>query len=159
MKPISVTGSDDGSSVDGVNVVEINPAHSLIALGLDGEHAIEFWDPRSQARAGLLKVVPPYFSYPSSEFIVSPTPAVTALSSHSDGLSIAVGTSSGYSMLYDLRSPNSWASKDQGYGLPITSLSWLEGLKKGEGKGEVLMSGDRKVVKVWDASDVNLSVF
>jgi len=155
MKPLNVTGSDEGREIEGVNVVDINPAHSLISLGLDGEYAVEFWDPRSQARAGLLKVSPPHSNFENSEFIIGPNPSITSLSSHSNGLSIAVGTSSGYTMLYDLRSPNSWASKDQGYGSPITSLAWLEGLKRGEGKGEILMSGDRKVVKVWEAHDVS----
>jgi ribosome biogenesis protein ENP2 len=154
MKPLTVTGSEDGSNLDGVNVVDVNPAHSLVALGLDGEYAVEFWDPRSQTRTSLLRVIPPHSSFATSEFIAGPTPSITALSSHSNGLSIAVGTSSGYTMLYDLRSPSSWACKDQGYGSPITSLAWLEGLRRGEGKGEVLMSGDRKVVKVWEGHNV-----
>lgn len=80
---------------------------------------------------------------------------ITALASRSDGLSYAVGTSTGHTLLYDIRSNRHFALKDQGYGLPIRNLTWIEGGRlAGDG---MVMSADKKVVKIWDRNSVSLS--
>jgi ribosome biogenesis protein ENP2 len=81
--------------------------------------------------------------------------SVTALQSHpTDGLSLAVGTSTGHTLLYDIRSPRPFAIKDQGYGEKVRDVHWLLGGQTGEDEGKV-MSSDTKVVKVWQKNDVS----
>jgi ribosome biogenesis protein ENP2 len=153
-----------GSEVSGVNVVDINPAHQLLAFGLDGEGTVQFWDPRSRSSVGALRL-------PKSRLTASSSSArhflpgidnekaeqnlsVTALASRTDGLSYAVGTSTGHTLLYDIRSAKPFATKDQGYGLPIKSLSWIDGSSRMAGDGMVL-SADSKVIKVWQRDSVS----
>ncbi|KAF8755569.1 NUC153 protein [Rhizoctonia solani] len=124
------------SDIEGVNAIDINPAHQLFAFGVDGRSVVDFWDPRAKARLSSLEL-------PVGE------DGVTALSSRGDGLSLAVGTAAGKTLLYDLRSARPFATKDQGYGLPVQSVSWIEGGSRMAGDGLVI-SADRKVVKIWD---------
>jgi hypothetical protein len=58
---------------------------------------------------------------------------VTALAFRMDGLNLAVGTHSGQSLLYDLRSSRAFLQKDQGYGPPVKNLSWFESRDGSEG--------------------------
>ncbi|CAE6461758.1 unnamed protein product [Rhizoctonia solani] len=124
------------SDVEGVNAIDINPAHQLFAFGVDGRGVVDFWDPRARARLSSLVL-------PVGE------EGVTALASRADGLSLAVGTTAGKTLLYDLRSARPFATKDQGYGLPVQSVSWIEGGSRMAGDG-LVMSADKKVVKIWD---------
>lgn len=142
-------------NIQGVNCIDINPAHNLLAFGIDGNGTVQFWDLRSRSSVGVLRV-------PTSRLLshtmrstmpgVDDTDAlsigITALASRSDGLSYAVGTSTGHTLLYDIRSTRPFALKDQGYGLPIRNLAWIEGSRLA-GDGMVL-SADKKVVKIWD---------
>lgn len=125
----------------GVNVADICPAHQLCAFGTEAG-TVEFWDPRYRSRVALLRPSPP--SYENIDNL-----AVTALKFRDDGLSVAVGTSTGHSLLYDLRSPTPWLTKDQQYGLPIKSLHWYDDYSDG---GKVI-SADKKVIKIWNQSD------
>ncbi|KAH7345583.1 WD40-repeat-containing domain protein [Rhizoctonia solani] len=124
------------SDVEGVNAIDINPAHQLFSFGIDGRGVVDFWDPRARARLSSLELPP------GEE-------GVTALASRADGLSLAVGTAAGKTLLYDLRSARPFATKDQGYGLPVQSVSWIEGGSRMAGDGLVI-SADKKVVKIWD---------
>ncbi|KAG8905495.1 hypothetical protein FRB99_008840 [Tulasnella sp. 403] len=143
------------SDVEGVNAIDINPAHQLLSFGTEnvGDGTVEFWDPRSRSRVGTLKMprsqILPMGVSAESDFSKSAVIEVTALSSRSDGLSLAVGTSTGHTLLYDLRSPKHYAIKDQGYGLPMKNVIWVEGGSKIAGDGMVI-SADRKVIKIWD---------
>ena len=156
MQPIRIQTDD----IEGVNVVDVNPRHGLLSFGLDGSGVVEFWDPRSKSAltklllpsSTLLPIQPVY----DGNGMVPPeqTLSVTALSSHlTDGLSLAVGTSTGHTLLYDLRSPTPFAVKDQGYGEAIRSAEWLRGAG-GEDEGRVI-SADSKVIKVWSKKDVS----
>ncbi|EIN08853.1 hypothetical protein PUNSTDRAFT_113481 [Punctularia strigosozonata HHB-11173 SS5] len=155
MNPINLQG-DGGEVVPGVNTIDINPAHQLLAFGTETNATVEFWDPRSRARVGVLRL--PRQRLGGSRSTVLPGLddvadadgiSVTALSSRSDGLSYAIGTSTGHTLLYDIRSALPFALKDQGYGLPIKRLSWIEGGSRMAGDGLVL-SADTKVIKIWD---------
>ncbi|ORX33872.1 WD40-repeat-containing domain protein [Kockovaella imperatae] len=157
MVPIKVQTDD----IDGVNVVDVNSRHGLWSLGLDGGSGIvEFWDPRSKSAltklllptSTLLPMQPHY----DGTGIIPPeqTLSVTALASHpTDGLSLAVGTSTGHTLLYDLRSPTPFAIKDQGYGEPMKNVEWLRS-GGGEDEGRVI-SADSKVVKIWNKKDAS----
>lgn len=165
LNPLSLE-SEDGGPVIGVNSVNINPAHQLLAFGLEGDGSVQFWDPRSRSRVGILRL-PSRLA--ASGTLVPALPgvddaatgsgiSVTALASRTDGLSYAVGTSTGHALLYDIRSPRPFAIKDLGYGLPVKTVSWIEGGSKMAGDGLVL-SADRKVIKIWDRNNVRMRRF
>lgn len=151
----------DADVVQGVNCIDINPAHQLFAFGTEGFEGgepgmVDFWDPRSRSKLSSLRIPWSSLAPPSSlatPTLSAPSFAVTALSSRSDGLSLAVGTSTGHTLLYDIRSPRAFATKDQGYGLPIKHVSWVEGGAKMAGDG-IVVSADKKVVKLWDRNTV-----
>ena len=84
-----------------------------------------------------------------------PKISVTAISSRSDGLSYAIGTSTGHTLLYDIRSPRPFATKDQGYGLPVKKVVWIDGGHNVTHEGLVL-SADKKVIKLWDRENVRV---
>ena len=161
MNPLQLQA--DGETVTGVNAININPAHQLFAFGVEGNGTVEFWDPRSRARVGLLKL-PVSRLLPTGAFATSalpgvddasgPSVSVTALASRGDGLSYAVGTSTGHTLLYDIRSARPYATKDQGYGLPVKKVSWIEGGSRMGGDG-LLLSADNKVIKIWDRQSVS----
>ncbi|KAF8662361.1 hypothetical protein AX16_001166 [Volvariella volvacea WC 439] len=163
MTPLTLTpddGDEDGAGraggggIEGVNVIDVNPAHQLLALGIDGNGTVQFWDPRSRSSVGVLRL-------PKSRLLPTSVLAngdaggggaalgVTAISSRRDGLSYAIGTSTGHTLLYDIRSSRHFGLKDQGYGMPIVKVCWIEGGSRMAGDGMV-MSADRKVVKIWD---------
>lgn len=156
----------DADTVQGVNCIDVNPAHQLLAFGTEGWEGgeggmVDFWDPRSRSKLSSLRLPWSTLSPPSSLLhtsTIAPSFAVTALSSRSDGLSLAVGTSTGHTLLYDIRSPRSYATKDQGYGLPIKHVSWVEGGAKMAGDG-IVISADKKVVKLWDRNTVRILAF
>lgn len=162
MQPLQVAkgwGDGMGSSVEGVNVVDVSPRHGLWSFGLDGGGGVvEFWDPRSRTALTRLKLpgstLLPVRPYDPWSTLPEQKLSVTALASHpTDGLSLAVGTSSGHALLYDLRSPTPFAVKDQGYGEPIRNVDWLRGGGAQEDSGRVV-SADSKVIKIWSKTDV-----
>ncbi|ORY30010.1 WD40-repeat-containing domain protein [Naematelia encephala] len=153
MTPLDVAhGFED--DVEGVNVVDVNPQHGLWSFGMDGGGFVEFWDPRS--RTALTRLHLPsdtLLPVQPIESTVQHRLGVTALTSHpTDGLSLAVGTSTGHTLLYDLRSPTPFAVKDQGYGEPMRAVNWLRGGGAQEDNGRVI-SADSKVIKVWGKDD------
>lgn len=169
---LSVTES--ASAVSGVNAIDVNPAHGLLSFGtenLNGQGTVEFWDHRVRRRVGILTL--PYTKLASASSAASAQlpglslidphdtslsqaqVAVSALASRSDGLNMAVGTSTGHTLLYDLRSPRPYTIKDQGYGLPIKKLQWpTSGFSSSsdDEAGPLVASADEKVVKIWSAS-------
>ncbi|KAJ7838270.1 NUC153 and WD40 repeat-containing nucleolar rRNA processing-related protein [Mycena olivaceomarginata] len=144
MTPLAL--QDDTHDILGVNTVDINPAHQLLAFGLEGPASaqVQFWDLRSRTSVGVLRL-------PRSRLGagVDAALSVTAISSRADGLSYAIGTSTGHTLLYDIRAAQPFALKDQGYGLPVKNVAWIEGGSRMAGDGMVL-SADRKVIKIWD---------
>ncbi len=158
-------GADGGANtVAGVNAIDINPAHGLWAFGIDGNGTVEFWDPRSRSGLGVLalprsRLIPlgtvGKTVLPGVDGDDNPGLSVTALASRSDGLSYAIGTSTGHTLLYDIRSRQPFAIKDQGYGLPVKRVSWIEGGPKISGDG-LIVSADKKVIKVWDRNSVRV---
>lgn len=156
LKPLLLEeAGENDREILGVNVIDINPVHQLLGFGIDGNGTTQFWDPRSRARVGTLRL-------PNQRLLSSTTQgsdevlSVTAIASRSDGLSYAIGTSTGHTLLYDIRATRSYACKDQGYGLPIKKVIWIEGGSRMAGDGMVL-SADKKVVKIWDRNSVRVS--
>ena len=171
LNPLVLGGSgvDDASAVAGVNAIDVNPAHGLWAFGIDGNGSVEFWDPRSRSGLGVL-VLPFARLVPFGAFGKTVLPgvdgddhnqgslSVTALASRPDGLSYAVGTSTGHTLLYDIRSRRPFAIKDQGYGLAVKRVFWIEGGPKMAGEG-LVVSADKKVIKLWDRNSVRWFYF
>ncbi|GAA5828724.1 hypothetical protein JCM11251_005852 [Rhodosporidiobolus azoricus] len=183
MKPFGMEGApehDGGEqgglgggldAVTGVNCIDINPAHQLLCFGTetrDGKGTVEMWDPRSRSRAAILRL--PYAtlaanSMSSASLLHPRLPgvdddasrggiSVTALANRGDGLNLAVGTSTGHVLLYDLRANKPYTTKDQGYGLPVKKVEWVESSPAmagdiGEREGGYVASTDEKVVKIW----------
>jgi len=148
MTPL-VLQDDEDDDILGVNVVDINPAHQLMAFGVDGNGTVQFWDPRSRSNVGTLRLPAARLAPMYGSNAMSGPLSVTAISSRHDGLSYAIGTSTGHTLLYDIRAANPFALKDQGYGLPIVNTFWIEGGHRMAGDGLVL-SADKKVIKIWD---------
>jgi ribosome biogenesis protein ENP2 len=158
MNPL-ILQDHDGGDVLGVNTIDINPAHQLFAFGLEGNGTVQFWDPRSRSSVGSLKLprsqlLPIVAStVPTLPGINDASLSVTTIASRMDGLSYAIGTSTGHTLLYDIRAVQPFAVKDQGYGLPVKSVCWINGGSRMAGDGMVL-SADKKVIKIWDRNSV-----
>ena len=76
-------------------------------------------------------------------------PEVTSLG-YKNALNLAVGTSSGQILLFDLRTPRPYYVKDHYYDSPIHSIQFQKG-------AELVLSADKKVVKIWHEHDVSVS--
>ncbi|KAI5965056.1 ENP2 [Candida theae] len=123
-------------SESGVNMVTINKVHGLISAGLE-DGTVEFWDPRSKSRAGKLWI---------DEQLNESGIQVSAVSFRRDGLNFACGTSSGKTLLYDLRTNQPSVVKDQGYGFEIKNIEWLENTLK----PDAVLTSDKRIAKIWD---------
>lgn len=124
---------------EGVNSVDINPVHGLITAGLE-DGTVEFWDPRSRQRAAKLFVADQ----------LNESTQVTTTKFRNDGLSFACGTSSGHSLIYDLRTSTPSITKDQGYGFPIKKMIWLDDNSSNSDK---ILTADKRIAKIWDRND------
>lgn len=121
----------DASSV---NVCRINADHQLLTVGTY-EGKLESFDSRARSKVGILDLAD------SNEF-TKEVPSVTALS-YKNELEMAVGTSSGHILIYDIRSNKPKFIKDHQYELPIVSLSYHKS------SGHIL-SADSKIIKLWN---------
>ncbi|XP_067099074.1 nucleolar protein 10 [Osmerus mordax] len=120
------------------NVCDINPVHQLLATGTT-EGKVECWDPRVRNRVGLLDCA---LSSVAEGTEVEGLPSVSALK-FNGSLTMAVGTSTGQVLLYDLRSNRPLLVKDHYYGLPIKSLNFQDHL-------DLVLSADSKIIKIWN---------
>lgn len=160
-------GGDDFTSLGGgalqggINTGSVNTgaiaedSHNLLAFGTS-LGTVEFWDSRSRHRVGILPA-PASFSdslIPSSE----PTCAeISSLQFHPNGLTLATGSSTGLIHLYDLRSPEPLLQKDQGYGYPIHTLTFLESTTRTSTSYTTsdtpkILSADKRIIKIWDTT-------
>lgn len=152
-------GGDDFASTGGgalqggirtgsVNVAAVaDTTHNLLAFGTS-QGTVEFWDPRSRHRIGLLQAPAVVNSFEGHE-------EITALEFDHTGLGIACGTSAGLIRLYDLRSPNPILKKDQGYGYPIQTIIHLNSSSstRAQTSEPKILSADKRIIKIWDARD------
>lgn len=140
-------GDVGAGSVNCASVAE--GSHNLLAFGTS-LGTIEFWDPRSRSRVGIL-------SSPRSSLSGEETAEISCLEFHATGLSLASGASNGLIHLYDLRSPVPLLKKDQGYGYPIQNLTFLDSstMSKNQSTEPRIMSSDKRIIKIWDARDGN----
>jgi ribosome biogenesis protein ENP2 len=129
------------SGAAGINCIEINPEHNLICVGTtDGK--VEAWDPRSRTRAAVLDCGLQAIT-PETEQVTS-VPAVSSLAFR-DGLNMAVGTSTGIVLMYDIRADKPMRTKDHMYGMPIKKLAFHTGYNN-----DFVLSMDSQTLKIWD---------
>jgi ribosome biogenesis protein ENP2 len=136
-------------SEDGVNCIEINPAHQLFGMGT-AKGTVELWDPRSKSRVGLLSHLEVPAAYGRDD---NTALEVSALKFRSDGLTMGVGTTTGHTLLYDLRSTVPTIVKDHQYGFPIKTIHFHKGsagANDSENGGDKVIVADCKIVKIWD---------
>uniref|UniRef100_A0A4W5PL36 Nucleolar protein 10 n=1 Tax=Hucho hucho TaxID=62062 RepID=A0A4W5PL36_9TELE len=74
--------------------------------------------------------------------LVEGLPSVSALR-FNGSLTMAVGTSTGQVLLYDLRSSRPLLVKDHYYGLPIKSVNFQDHL-------DLVLTADSKIIKIWN---------
>jgi ribosome biogenesis protein ENP2 len=152
-----MTSSGGGALQGGINTGAVNTAaiaeesHNLLAFGTT-KGTVELWDGRSRARVGLLSSPAQNMSFADQD---SPSRVeITALKFHRSGLTLATGSSEGLIHLYDLRSPVPLLKKDQGYGFPIKTLTFLTPSSESrstQGSSEPkILSADKRIIKIWD---------
>lgn len=122
-------------SFEGCNKMDVNRVHRILACG--GESSCcEFWDPRN--RAAITRI------FVENKFTSGPSAQVTALRFDTDGLTLAMGTSQGNAILYDIRSSRPLHTKEHQYDLPIVDVSFHN-----EGPQRHVLSTDKKIIKAW----------
>ncbi|KAM8952569.1 nucleolar protein 10 [Pelodytes ibericus] len=121
-----------------INVCDLNSAHHLFAAGTV-EGKVECWDPRTRNRVGVLDCA---LSSVTENTEIEGLPSVSALK-FSGPLHMAVGTSTGQVLIYDLRSSRPVIVKDHQYGLPIKSVQFHSPL-------ELVISADSRIIKMWN---------
>ena len=134
--------------------MQFSDSHNLLAFGTS-LGTVEFHDPRSRTRVGVLQAT-------SSKNIASASTSseraeVTAVQFHPQGLTFASGNSDGLIHLYDLRSPTPLLRKDQGYGFPIQTLTFLTSSNTSNRTAHLssdpkILSADKRIIKIWDAA-------
>ena len=141
-------GLQGGVVTGSVNTAAVaEESHSLLAFGTS-YGTVEFWDPRSRGRIGILQS-------PRQSDPIDGRQEVTALQFDRAGLGIATGSSTGLIHLYDLRSPNPILKKDQGYGYPIHTLTYLESstATRAMTAEPKILSADKRIIKIWNQRD------
>lgn len=127
---------------DGINVMNINPLHSLLAFGGD-DGFIECRDPRlSQHQSPLARIDIAQVLRAAGELDASDVMrGITSLEFHNSGLMMGIGTGSGHVLAYDLRAPNPLYIKDHRNESAIHSLCF---------DGKLLVSADKRGLKMWE---------
>eukprot|EP01018_Ginkgo_biloba_P008604 Gb_40390 [translate_table: standard] len=121
-----------------INVVCRSQVHGLVACGGE-DGALECFDLRQKVAVGRINAVAPTGDSDQE---------VTAVRfDETEGFLMAVGTSSGQVLIYDLRSSTPLQIKDHMYGSPIVDIKWHESLNATRPK---IISADNRVVRIWD---------
>ena len=145
------TSSGGGALQGGIATGSVNTAavaeesHNLLAFGTS-LGTVEFWDSRSRGVVGILQS-------PRQSNLVDGRQAITALEFDRSGLGFATGSSTGLIHLYDLRSSNPILKKDQGYGYPIHTLTYLESTSRSQTQEPKILSADKRIIKIWNQHD------
>lgn len=126
------------------NCCDVNRVHHLFATGT-AEGKVECWDPRTRNRVGLLDCA---LGSLTADTEIDCLPSISALK-FNGALHMAVGTSTGQVLLYDLRSSRPLIVKDHNYGLPIKSIQFHDNL-------ELILSADSRIIKMWNKNTGNV---
>jgi ribosome biogenesis protein ENP2 len=144
------------SEAPAVNKVVVSRVTALIGLACEGG-TCEFFDPRSNERASILKL--PDFASSSTA-----VPAATCLAFEEGGMGFAAGTSDGRCLLYDLRTTRPLISRTHPYGVPLVDVRFHRGgAAKGaagtDHNGRLVISTDSKQCRMWYKESSATSAF
>ncbi|XP_057974962.1 uncharacterized protein LOC131162470 [Malania oleifera] len=121
-----------------LNVVSRSKLHGLVACGGE-DGAVECFDMRTRSAVGRINAVAPTGDIDEE---------VTALEFDEDGgFLMAVGSSAGKVLIYDLRSSYPVQIKDHMYGTSILDIKWHHTLNSERPK---LITTDNHIVRIWD---------
>lgn len=121
-----------------LNVVTRSKRHGLVACGGE-DGAVECFDMRVRSSVGRINAVAPAGDIDQE---------VTAVEFDGEGgYLMAVGSSAGKILIYDLRSSQPMRVKDHMYGSPILNIKWHQTLNSERAK---LITTDNHVVRIWD---------
>ncbi|XP_061356188.1 uncharacterized protein LOC133300623 [Gastrolobium bilobum] len=121
-----------------LNVVSRSKLHGLVACGGE-DGAVECFDMRMRSSVGRIDAVGPSGDVDQE---------VTALEFDGDGgLLMAVGSSAGKVLIYDLRSSHPIRIQDHMYGSSILDIKWHRTLNYEQ---PMLITSDSHVVRIWD---------
>ncbi|CAN1795543.1 Nucleolar protein 10 [Linum perenne] len=121
-----------------LNVVSRSKIHGLVACGGE-DGAVECFDMRVKSSIARIDAVAPSGDIDQE---------VTALEFDEDGgFLMAVGSSGGKVLLYDLRSSNPMRIKDHMYGSRILDIKWHQSINS---EGRKLITTDSHIVRIWD---------
>ncbi|THG03512.1 nucleolar protein 10 [Camellia sinensis] len=121
-----------------LNVVTRSKVHGLVACGGD-DGAVECFDMRLRSSVGRINAVAPAGDIDQE---------VTAIEFDGEGgYFMAVGSSAGKVLIYDLRSSHPMRVKDHMYGSPILNIKWHRTLNSEQPK---LITTDDHIVRIWD---------
>ncbi|XP_075252713.1 nucleolar protein 10-like isoform X1 [Convolutriloba macropyga] len=132
------------TKASGFNACVINDFHQLLAVGSQ-EGTVECWDHRTRKCVGVVN---------AAQFVDSNIrylPEVNSLA-YNGALNIAVGTSTGQVMLFDLRGRQPVFTKDHHYEFPIHSIEFTTDTDD----RSLVLSSDKKGVKAWQQLDGEL---
>ncbi|KAG4991892.1 hypothetical protein JHK87_025349 [Glycine soja] len=125
-----------------LNVVSRSKLHGLVACGGE-DGAVECFDMRVRSSVGRIDAVGPSGDVDQE---------VTALEFDEDGgFLMAVGSSAGKVLIYDLRSSNPVRIQDHMYGSSILDIKWHHTLNYEQ---PMLITSDNHVVRIWDPETV-----
>ncbi|KAG0704189.1 hypothetical protein DFH29DRAFT_873971 [Suillus ampliporus] len=134
----------------GVNCININPAHNLLAFSVDGNGSVQFWDPRSRSSVSVLRLPTSRLLQPTAWTTLMPgvddadalSISVTALASRSDGLSYATkATASQYEMYPGLKAVDLQGTPSSNF-VSITSANDLNYIHHVPGSGLFLTANE-----------------
>lgn len=121
-----------------LNVVSRSKVHGLVACGGDDGY-VECFDTRTKPSIGRINAVAAGGDIDQE---------VTAIEFDGDGgFHMAVGSSAGKVLIYDLRSSHPLRVKDHMYDSPILDIKWHRTLSSEQPK---LITTDNHIVRIWD---------
>ncbi|XP_058084705.1 uncharacterized protein LOC131232471 [Magnolia sinica] len=121
-----------------INVVSRSMLHGLVACGGE-DGTVECFDPRMKSSVGRINAVTGSGDADQE---------VTALQFDDyGGFLMAVGSSAGKVLIYDLRSSHPVRVKDHMYGSPILDIKWHQTLNSARPK---MITADNHIVRIWD---------
>jgi ribosome biogenesis protein ENP2 len=110
-----------------INQLAVHPTHGMLAVGTQ-DGVVQCWDPRQRVSLGSTCPfdAPQLAATSGFETGTADRKEVTSLRFDQRGLQLAVGTSSGHVVLYDIRRSTPLLVKDHQYGLPIVDIKYHE---------------------------------
>ncbi|KAH7729244.1 hypothetical protein AAVH_02719 [Aphelenchoides avenae] len=120
---------------------QFNEQHQLFVAGTT-HGRVEAWDYRDRSRAATLDVASHVMS---DDNPLQSLPEVSCLK-FKDALHLAVGTSTGHTILYDIRSSKPLLVKDQRMGLAIKQIEFVK-------ESNLVLSMDSRALKMWHEED------